>query len=151
MGPFGWCRCTGGRERNRAGSPAPPSGKRRRVGGSEPRNRSGRDLLGVLRRVPCPRERFLEVLGERGRDVDSLTRERMVQHDAVGVQELPFEAEVAGHPVHRVAADGQADRLEVNADLVRAAGLEPDLEQRALVEHLLDLEPRHRLARAVGV
>ena len=61
--------------------------------------------------------------------------------NAVGVQELALEAEVAGDPVHGVAADGKLDRLEVHADLVRAAGLEPQVEQRPLAELLPHLEP----------
>ena len=63
------------------------------------------------------------------------------------VQELPLEAEVARDAVDRVAADRQLDRLEVDADLVRAAGLEPHLEQRARAEQLDHLEVRHRVAR----
>ena len=35
-------------------------------------------------------------------------------------------------------ADGQADRLEMDADLVRPARLEPDLEQRMVAQQLMD-------------
>ena len=62
------------------------------------------------------------------------------------MQELALEPEVARDPVDGVAADGQLDRLEVDADLVGAAGLEPHLEERPLSELLEHLEPRHGLA-----
>jgi hypothetical protein len=39
----------------------------------------------------------------------------------------------------------------VDADLVRAACLEPDVEERVGAEELVDLEMRHRFARRVGV
>src|SRR4051812_48381841 len=39
----------------------------------------------------------------------------------------------------------------MDADLVRAAGLEPHVEQRVAVEQPLDLEVRDRLARRVAV
>jgi hypothetical protein len=47
------------------------------------------------------------------------------------MQELAPEVEVPGNAVDRVAADGQPDRLEMDADLMRPSGLEPHLEQRA--------------------
>ena len=53
----------------------------------------------------------------------------MRESQPTGVQELALEAEVAPRPVDGVAAHGQLDRLEVDTDLVRAAGLEPDLEK----------------------
>jgi hypothetical protein len=63
------------------------------------------------------------------------------------VEELALEAEIVAHAVRAVARDGQLDRSEVHADLVRAAGLESDLEQRMLAEELQQLEMRHSLAR----
>ena len=59
-----------------------------------------------------------------------------VEAQPVRVEELPLETEVAGDAVDRVAADGQPDRLEVDADLVRPPRLEPHLEQRVLGEEL---------------
>ena len=56
-----------------------------------------------------------------------------------------------GAPVLRVAGHGVADRLQVGADLVRAAGLQPHAQQRGVRERPLDLEVRDRLARLVGV
>src|SRR5689334_23037288 len=64
-----------------------------------------------------------------------------------GVQELPLEPEVAGDAVDRVPRHRKPDRFQVDADLVRAAGLEADAQQRALAEQALHLEVRDRLAR----
>ena len=54
-------------------------------------------------------------------------------------------------PVHaavgRVADDRMADRAEVNADLVRAAGGDRDLEQRHALEVPREGDARHRAAR----
>ena len=58
----------------------------------------------------------------------------MHEAQAVRVQELPLEAEVAPHAVHRVAGDGEVDRREVHADLVRPTGLETHVEERVLGE-----------------
>ena len=66
------------------------------------------------------------------------------------VQELPPEP-VVGHAVDAVADDGQVDRGQVDADLVRPAGLEADVEQRVAAEQPLDLEVRDGVARRVGV
>ena len=55
----------------------------------------------------------------------------MREGEAGGVEELALEAQ-AGHAVDPVADDGQLDRGQVDADLVRPAGLEPDPEQRVL-------------------
>ena len=74
----------------------------------------------------------------------------MRKREPGGVQELALEAE-AGNAVDRVADDGQVDGREVDSDLVRAAGLEPDAEQRVLGEQLDDLEVRDRLVWRVGV
>ena len=53
--------------------------------------------------------------------------------------------------VDRVADDRQVDRREVHADLVHAAGLELDAQQRVVGPEPLDLEVRDRLARRVRV
>ena len=67
------------------------------------------------------------------------------------MEELAGEAEEAGVAVLGVAGDGMADGLEVDADLVGAAGVERDLEQREAWERFFDLEVRSGLARCVGV
>ena len=62
----------------------------------------------------------------------------MPEAELGAVQELALEAVAAGVPVARVAADRMADRREVGADLVRAPGLQPDLDQgvvRKRLEH----------------
>ena len=69
----------------------------------------------------------------------------------MGVQELAIEAEVARDAVDGVAADGEADRLQMDADLVRAPGLEPHLEERAPTDELLHLEPGDRVPRRLRV
>ena len=67
------------------------------------------------------------------------------------VQELALQAQVAFNPVDRVARDRQVDRREVDADLMRAARLQANPQQRVLGQQLLQLEVRHRVARRVGV
>src|SRR6478735_4862770 len=75
----------------------------------------------------------------------------MVEGEGVSVQELPLESEVSRGAVDRVARDRQPDRVEMHPDLVRAAGLEPYLEQGALAEPLAHLEPGDGLARCIRV
>ena len=66
----------------------------------------------------------------------------------LGVQELPLEPEVSRGAVDRVARDRQPDRLEMDPDLVRAAGLEPYLEQGALAfQRWFGLEPDREAMR----
>jgi hypothetical protein len=62
------------------------------------------------------------------------------------MEELPAEPE-ARHAVRPVADDWKLDRSEVNADLVRSAGLEPYLEERVPREELGNGEVRHGLPR----
>ena len=75
----------------------------------------------------------------------------MTEAQCERVQELPREPQVARHAIARVSAHRQADRGEVHANLVRAAGLEPDLEERVLGELLDELEMRDRLSGLVRV
>src|SRR5919106_5615335 len=104
-------------------------------------------------RLQCPRanERGLEVGRKRGRDVDLLPAHRVREAEPVRVQELSLEAEIALRPVLRVAGDGEVDCGEMDADLVRAAGLEAHVEEGVPRERLGHLEMRHRLARLRGV
>src|SRR3990172_3889694 len=53
--------------------------------------------------------------------------------------------------VHPVAEYGMADMRQMDADLVRTAGLDLHLDQRRVPEPFLDLEERDRLARLVRV
>ena len=70
---------------------------------------------------------------------------------AVRVQELPLEAEVAPHAVARVAGHREVDRGEVHADLVGPPRLERDLEERVLGQEVHELEVGHGIPRLVGV
>src|SRR5262245_23829923 len=67
------------------------------------------------------------------------------------MEELTLEPQVAGNAVDGIAAHGKLDRGEMHPDLMRPAGLQAHLEQRALAEALARLEPRHRAAGALGV
>src|SRR4051812_16788745 len=88
--------------------------------------------------------RALEGAGEVGRkrrgDVDDLLRDRVREGQARGVEELALEAEEAGAAVLGVPGDGMPDRLEVRADLVRAARLQPHPQQRVGRQRALRLE-----------
>src|SRR4051812_12169455 len=75
----------------------------------------------------------------------------MGEREPRGVEELSLQAEVSPDAVRRVAGDRQVDRGEVDADLMRAAGLEPDAQERMSRQELLELEMRHRRARRVGL
>src|SRR3954470_18274202 len=76
-----------------------------------------------------------------------MPRERVREREARRVEELAIEAEVAALSVQGIARDGQVDRAEVDADLVRPPGLEPHTEERVARQELDHLEVRHRLAR----
>ena len=89
--------------------------------------------------------------GSSERDVDLGQRQRMREREPPRVQELALEAEVARDAVDGIAADRQADRLEMDADLVRPARLEPDVEERVVRASSPHLEPRDRFARRRGV
>ena len=59
-------------------------------------------------------------------------RDRMREREPGRVQELALQPVAAGAAVLRVAGDRVADRQQVRADLVRAAGLEPHAQQRVV-------------------
>src|SRR5262245_269016 len=146
IGPFGCCRYAGGRGRN-PGIPRHPRPEATPGRGTMNRpivaaaRRVGRFRLGAGVGARTIQGRF-EVGRQRRLELDSTTIGRMVERERVRVEELTFEPEVAADAVHRVSADRQPDRLEVDADLVGTAGLEPGLEQRPLAQALLHLEPR---------
>ena len=81
----------------------------------------------------------------------SAARGGVREAQASGVQELALEAEQACRAVVGVADDGMADRLEVDADLVRAAGLQADGSSVVAGSASIELEVRARLAGLVGV
>src|SRR5260221_2999183 len=75
----------------------------------------------------------------------------MPEAELVRMEELAFKLEIAYNTVRRVARDRQADRFEVDADLVCPPRVEAQLEQRPVAYGLLELEPRDRVTRRVGV
>jgi len=93
----------------------------------------------------------LEIGRERRADVDLGTRERVRECQSRGVEKLALEPKLSGPAVQRVAGDGQVDRREVDADLMRAPRLERHAEQRVARHQLGDLEVRHCVARRVRV
>ena len=66
------------------------------------------------------------------------------------MEELTAELRI-GDPVDGVADDGELDRLQVNADLVRAPGLEAHRQQCVRGKELQHLEVRDRLTGCVRV
>ena len=79
--------------------------------------------------------------------LEPLAAHRMGEGEPVGVQELALEPVAAVAAVGRVAEQRVADRGEVGADLVGAAGLQPRLEVGLGAEQLEHLEVGARLAR----
>ena len=80
--------------------------------------------------MPSGREEGAELGRQRGREGDSPAVRGVREGEARGVQEVALEARRArAAAVGRVAGDRVAERRHVHADLVRAPGLEADLEQ----------------------
>src|SRR5262245_37901214 len=75
----------------------------------------------------------------------------MGEAEGVGMEELAAQPQIAFHAVRGVTRDREVDRSEMDADLVRATGLEPYVEECALADDLHDLEPRHGVPRLVRV
>src|SRR5437763_17045103 len=67
------------------------------------------------------------------------------------MEELALESNLARSPVDRIACDRQVDGGEVDADLMRSSGLEPDVQERVARQQLDELEVRDRVPRRVGV
>ena len=88
----------------------------------------------------------LELRRKRTADVDGLAGERVSERKPRGVQELAAQRRVRG-TVDGIADDRQADRREMNTDLVRPARLETDTKQRVIGPESLHLELRRRRAR----
>ena len=84
----------------------------------------------------CLLQRCLEILRERRLDVELRAGERMAKAKPVCMQELPLELEVTPHAVLGISGDGQVDRGEVHADLVRAARFQANVEERVLAHEL---------------
>src|SRR5829696_4352611 len=92
----------------------------------------------------------LELAGQRRLHVQAFPGERMVECETGRVEELAAQGRVR-RAVHGVADDRQADRAEVDADLVGPPRLQVDAEKRVLAQQLEQLEVRHGLARTVSV
>ena len=95
---------------------------------------------------PSPFQRGPKVGRERRFDVDRFRGERMRKGKPCGVEELPFEPEVAFDAVGRIAGDGKVDRGEMDPDLMRAAGHEARPEKGVTGEELNELKVGDRLA-----
>ena len=126
-----------------------------RVPGRAPAFRPG---VGYGSAAECRRSRRLnaararssasrEVVGQRRLEAQLLARERMPEAELGAVQELAREPVAPRVPVARIARDRMADRGEVGADLVRAAGLQARLDQGVGRQQLEHLEVGARLAR----
>src|SRR5205085_12109703 len=100
--------------------------------------------------APSSLERLGQIGRERRLGLDLLARERVREGEPRCMEELALEAE-AGDAVDPVADDGEIDGREVDADLVRAACLEPDAQERMLRQQLDDLDVRDGLTRRVRV
>ncbi len=110
---------------------------------------AGRPLDGpprrTLRSYPASASARTSSSGSGERDVDRLAARGMREGQPRRVQELAAQPVEAGRAVVGVAADRVADRLQVDADLVRAAGLQAHAQQRrAARSAALDLEVRDR-------
>jgi len=92
----------------------------------------------------------LQLGRERRGDVDPRLRERMSERKVRRVQELASKGRL-GDAVDGVTDHGQVDGGKVDTDLVSAAGLEPNPQERVPADQLLDLEVRRRVAGAIAV
>ena len=131
----------------------------RRIAGQGPR-RSGDRWFGSAksrwstrrasrRSAAPPAERRREVLGQLALELEpSSPSTGCAKARRLGVQELALEPVAASRrrTAGRRRAGGRSP--QVGADLVGAAGLQPDLEQRLAGQQLDDLEVGHRRTRA---
>src|SRR6476620_1486234 len=98
-----------------------------------------------------PLEGHDELAGKRRLEIELGSRHGMDERQPVRMQELALETEVAPCPVRHVTRNRKLDRCEVDADLVRSSCLEADVEESVPRQELDHLEPRHGIARLVGV
>jgi hypothetical protein len=98
-------------------------------------------------------ERATQVNGWFGLALQRFPAQRMPKHKSFGMEKLTLQADFFSAicaPILPVAADGMADRRHVSADLVRAARLQPDAEERGSRKSLQHAEVGDRGAPAVG-
>src|SRR5688572_17277815 len=102
-------------------------------------------------------QHLLEVRRQGGFELQTFPVRRVGEAQSSGVQEGALEAQhgpqvggnAAAHAaVHRVADDRVADRAQVHADLVRAAGRDGDLQQRDPLQVAGGGDARHGVPRA---
>ncbi len=135
--------------------PAAPRRDRQNAGHRPPRASTGSRVknAGMVPgkgQRPCATRYASRSSGSGDSTVEVLRRERMLERQARGVQELPVESRRAD-TVERVADDGQADCRQVDADLVHAAGLQTHREQRVVVPRADDVEVCDGVAGRVAV
>ena len=134
--------------RNRAQSDGTPATAGRRVEGTKTAGESS------CRGACLERARVRLEIGAASGDSTSTLRPRDRMREARAGARAGTGARARGRPSRRRCAspdDRKVDRREVDADLVRPAGLEPHVEQRVLGQHLDELEQRDRVARLVRV
>src|SRR5207244_3822469 len=81
-------------------------------------------------------ERRREILRERRLKVERLAGERVFEREPGRVEELPLQTEITRHAVDGITGHGQVDRAEMDADLMRSAGLEANTNERMLGQQL---------------
>src|SRR5262245_42707361 len=101
---------------------------------------------------------LLQVLRQLARELHSAAVDGVLEREPRGVQERPVEVcyrtQVSGYPpvnasVQWIANDRMADGAQVDPNLVRAAGLDGDMDQcERAAEMLRACDSRHRFARA---
>src|SRR5215469_4870836 len=80
-----------------------------------------------------PPDERVEIVGPLGFERELLAAHRMFEFQSGRVEHLSRRAEFRpARTVRRIANDRMADRGHVDADLMRASGLELQLEQRSL-------------------
>ena len=97
--------------------------------------------------VPRGAEGPPQFLRQLRAEAQPLAAHRVVEGEAVGVEELALEAVLPLAAVRGVAGERMADRGEVGADLVGAAGLQPGLQVGLGAQQLDHLEMGACLAR----
>src|ERR687897_188134 len=102
---------------------------------------------GTAHLAACPLQGLGQIGRQLGGEAHLCSGDRMAKAEAGSVQELAPESVPLGVAVARVPRDRVADGREVGADLVRAAGLEADVDEGVLRKQLDDLEMSTRLPR----
>src|SRR5436190_24007666 len=135
----------------RAGWMKPVQGRSWRLGRPGPvQNRAGRGINHLLADAGEIKRRR-QLRRQRRSHVQLAIAPGMREAEPCGVQELAVEAQLGSLAVDGVADDRVADGRQVDADRMRAAGLELDVEQRTARQHLADREMRDGRPGDVGV